>query len=47
LQSFGVDYMKPFVPIRLSNWKDLIIRLPLQTMKRRPEMVKPMDRSRK
>ncbi|SDC55820.1 spore germination protein [Paenibacillus sp. UNCCL117] len=47
LKSFGVEYMKPFVPIRSSNWKDLILRLPLQKMKQRPEMVKPIDRRRR
>ncbi|WP_163856930.1 spore germination protein [Paenibacillus elgii] len=46
LRSFGVDYMAPFVPMRARNWKDLLIRAPLQMMKRRPELGRPQDRTR-
>ncbi|TXK77358.1 spore germination protein [Paenibacillus sp. N3.4] len=46
LKSFGVDYMEPIVPIKINNWKDLLMRMPLNMMKRRPEMNKPQDRTR-
>ncbi|WZV56952.1 spore germination protein (plasmid) [Priestia megaterium] len=38
LKSFGVPYMSPAVPYRLSEWKDLMVRMPLMMMKRRPKM---------
>ncbi|MEN1936827.1 spore germination protein [Paenibacillus sp. 102] len=47
LKSFGVPYASPAVLYRLSDWKDFVIRMPLQMMKRRPTMMKPKDSIRK
>ncbi|MCP3028976.1 spore germination protein [Halobacillus sp. A5] len=47
LQSFGVPFASPFVPYRISDWKDLFIRMPLKMMKRRPKMLHPKDQVRK
>ncbi len=46
LKSFGVSYLSPFVPMRPSQWKDLILRFPLDKLKRRPSMVKPQNTRR-
>ncbi|NOU85510.1 spore germination protein [Paenibacillus sp. LMG 31460] len=46
LKSFGVDYLSPLAPIRLGDWKDFILRMPLKIMKQRPKMNKPQDRTR-
>ncbi|MCA1049662.1 spore germination protein [Priestia aryabhattai] len=47
LKSFGVSYMSPAVPYRLSEWKDLMVRMPLMMMKRRPKMMHTKDSLRK
>ncbi|WP_175415564.1 spore germination protein [Priestia megaterium] len=47
LKSFGVSYMSPAVPYRLSEWKDLMVRMPLMMMKRRPKMMHTKDPLRK
>ncbi|MFP7159411.1 spore germination protein [Priestia aryabhattai] len=47
LKSFSVAYLSPAVPYRLSEWKDLVIRMPLMMMKRRPEMMHTKDPLRK
>ncbi|WP_412762435.1 spore germination protein [Priestia megaterium] len=47
LKSFGVPYMSPAVPYRLSEWKDLMVRMPLMMMKRRPKMMHTKDPLRK
>ncbi|KAB3534855.1 spore germination protein [Alkaliphilus pronyensis] len=36
LRSFGVPYLSPISPLSLSDWKDFIIRVPIQFMKKRP-----------
>ncbi|MEI7024847.1 spore germination protein [Paenibacillus sp. y28] len=46
LKSFGVPYLSPFIPARPSRWKDLLLRFPLQMLKRRPAMVRPKDSRR-
>jgi spore germination protein len=46
LKSFGVSYMSPFAPYRPGDWKDFIFRLPIMTMKKRPEMLKVEDKER-
>ncbi|NLY42763.1 MAG: spore germination protein [Clostridiaceae bacterium] len=43
LKSFGVNYMAPVAPVQLRDWKDVILRLPIQYMKRRPEYINPVD----
>ncbi|RBW68055.1 spore germination protein [Bacillus taeanensis] len=47
LKSFGVPYVSPPIPYRLSDWKDFMVRMPLQTMKRRPKMLHTKDPVRK
>ncbi|UTR15537.1 spore germination protein [Salipaludibacillus sp. LMS25] len=47
LKSFGVPYVSPAVPYRLSDWKDFIVRMPLIMMKRRPKMMHTKDSVRK
>nr|WP_232345263.1 spore germination protein [Paenactinomyces guangxiensis] len=46
LKSFGVPYISPAVPYRLSDWKDFILRIPISKMKRRPKMMHPQDKVR-
>ncbi|MDH6368947.1 spore germination protein [Paenibacillus sp. PastF-3] len=47
LSSFGVPYVTPISPFRVSDWKDLFVRAPLSIMKRRPEMLKTQKKKRK
>nr|WP_163100431.1 spore germination protein [Peribacillus alkalitolerans] len=47
LKSFGVPYLSPSVPYHPRDWKDLIVRLPISMMKRRPEILHPKDSVRK
>ncbi|RCX23763.1 spore germination protein [Fontibacillus phaseoli] len=47
LKSFGVPYVSPIVPYGLSDWKDLFIRFPLKSMKKRPFMFNPKDKDRR
>ncbi|PQP84736.1 spore germination protein [Paenibacillus sp. PCH8] len=47
LSSFGVPYVSPAVPYHMSDWKDFVIRAPLNMMRRRPEMTNPVDQDRK
>lgn len=46
LKSFGIDYFTPQAPIRISEWRDYILRLPIQTQKYRPESLEPVDKKR-
>ncbi|WP_340026745.1 spore germination protein [Paenibacillus sp. FSL K6-1096] len=47
LKSFGVPYLTPLSPFRLSDWKDLFFRAPMALMKRRPLMMKTRQKQRK
>ncbi|MDZ4406740.1 spore germination protein [Bacillus cereus] len=47
LESFGVPYLSPAAPYRLSDWKDFMLRLPLFMMKRRPKLLQTKDNIRK
>lgn len=47
LKSFGVPYLTPISPFRLSDWKDLFLRAPMALMKRRPLMMKTRQNKRK
>lgn len=47
LKSFGVPYVSPAVPYQISDWKDFMVRMPLQMMKRRPKMLNGKDPIRK
>jgi spore germination protein len=46
LKSFGINYFSPTVPYRLSDWKDLLVRAPLPYLKKRPEILHPLDQKR-
>lgn len=46
LKSFGMDYMTPRAPIRYEDMKDFLIRPPIQTEKRRPISLLPVDMDR-
>lgn len=46
LRSFGVPYFSPIVPINWQGWKDTMIRGPLWSMKKRPEIFHPRDDKR-
>jgi spore germination protein len=41
MESFGISYGSPIAPIRLSDWKDVWIRLPMWKMKKRPVSTHP------
>ena len=43
LKSFGVNYLKPISTDSMNDWKDSIIRAPLLSMFKRPEMLDPQD----
>lgn len=46
LKSFGVSYMQSITPYRIRDWKDTIIRAPMQYHSKRPEFLKPEDTQR-
>ncbi|MFC7443118.1 spore germination protein [Laceyella putida] len=46
LKSFGVPYIAPAAPIRWSDWKDFLIRLPQGISDKRPQMLFPKDQVR-
>jgi spore germination protein len=46
LNSFGVPYSTPFAPLPRHDWKDLIVRLPLMFLNKRPAMMKTKDLTR-
>jgi spore germination protein KA len=46
VKSFGVPYMSPISPLQLLGMRDLVIRAPLMSMKRRPTMFHPPDEMR-
>lgn len=47
LSSFGVPYVAPAVPYHMNEWKDFVIRAPLNMMRMRPKMTNPIDDDRK
>jgi spore germination protein len=47
LESFGVPYVTPFSPFRISDWKDLYIRAPLSLMDDRPDLMKTQNKKRR
>lgn len=46
LKSFGVPYSTPFAPSLVRDWKDLVLRLPITMMKKRPQMLQPPNQNR-
>lgn len=46
IRSFGTSYFAPVAPISLSDWKDTLVRVPWQRMKRRPVYYNVQDQER-
>jgi spore germination protein len=46
LESLGQPYLIPISPFKLSDQKDMIIRLPFQFMKKRPHIAQPINDKR-
>ncbi|NEW07218.1 spore germination protein [Paenibacillus sp. SYP-B3998] len=46
MESFGISYGSPIAPIRLSDWKDVWIRVPMWKMKKRPLSANPTQLQR-
>ena len=46
LKSFGIPYSTPFAPTFYQDWKDLILRVPITMMKKRPVLTQPGDKTR-
>ncbi|MGZ7160927.1 MAG: spore germination protein, partial [Methanobacterium sp.] len=44
LESFGVPYFSPLGPIRVTDLKDSLIRMPIWKMKTRPSSADPIDK---
>src|SRR5690625_1601707 len=43
LKSFGVPYTAPFTPTFWQDWKDLILRVPIPLLTKRPQHLQPLD----
>ncbi|WP_308036049.1 spore germination protein [Virgibacillus sp. AGTR] len=43
LKSFGVPYSAPFAPTFFRDWDDLILRVPIPMLTKRPEYLQPTD----
>nr|WP_254901170.1 spore germination protein [Tuberibacillus sp. Marseille-P3662] len=46
MKSFGIPYATPFAPQLYSDFKDLVVRVPLTMMSRRPKMTQTGDQDR-
>lgn len=46
LESLGQPYLMPIFPLKFSDFKDSILRLPVQFMKKRPHIAKPVNAER-
>ncbi|MDQ8737745.1 spore germination protein [Paenibacillus sp. LHD-38] len=46
LKSFGMPYSTPISPMLLQDWKDFILRAPVNFLKKRPEMLQTEDENR-
>lgn len=44
--SLGSPYLAPFYPPRFADWKDSIIRLPLQFTYKRPDLTRPQNENK-
>ncbi|MEI3611064.1 spore germination protein [Pseudogracilibacillus sp. SO30301A] len=44
LKSFGVPYSAPFAPFFSNDWHDVVIRSPIQTIKKRPDYLSSEDK---
>lgn len=46
LESYGQPYMQPIAPFKLSDLKDVFIRVPLKYDKTRPDIARPQDKTK-
>ncbi len=46
LESLGQPYFQPLIPLKPKDFKDAVIRLHLQTMRKRPDVAQPLDKKR-
>ncbi|MGG1552863.1 spore germination protein [Paenibacillus ferrarius] len=46
LQSLGEAYTSPFAPIRIKDWKDVFVRLPIKRMSTRPRSIRSLQKKR-
>lgn len=46
LTSLGASYLNPVAPLRLGDWKDIFIRGPFWSLKKRPTQPKPENKTR-
>ncbi|MFE5318003.1 spore germination protein [Paenibacillus sp. NPDC056579] len=46
LKSLGTPFLQPFYPIRINDWADSIIRLPIRLFSMRPSSYRPLNRSK-
>ncbi|WP_158736536.1 spore germination protein [Alteribacillus sp. YIM 98480] len=44
LKSFGIHYFTPFSPFTKYDWRDFILRMPIQVLIRRPMVFHPKDK---
>ncbi|WP_197058282.1 spore germination protein [Brevibacillus thermoruber] len=44
LVSFGVPYLAPFSPLRLQDWTDMLIRIPMKKLRTRPTFLKTIKK---
>jgi spore germination protein len=46
LTSIGVPYTTPFAPSFYRDWKDLVLRFPINMLKKRPQYLQTEDQKR-
>lgn len=46
LRSLGESYSTPIAPVRIKDWKDVFIRMPLWSMKNRPDSIRSLQKTR-
>lgn len=46
VRSVGMDYGDPLIPINFRDWKDTLIRAPIQFMRKRPSVNHPLQSRR-
>ncbi|WP_170031709.1 spore germination protein [Alteribacillus bidgolensis] len=44
LKSFGIHYFTPFSPFTKYDWRDFILRMPIQVLNKRPTVFHPKDK---
>ncbi|MEW9502431.1 spore germination protein [Jeotgalibacillus marinus] len=47
LNSFNTPYLSPAIPYSTSDWKDLLVRMPIKMMNKRPKFLRPKNSIRK